>query len=164
MVQQQDVRQGHPYFMYDAIMRQPEAMEEMLTKHATSVQPVAAELAREAANIPGRHRHVVARRAGGRALVSQVRRGRAGRRGAPLIRVLRLPPTPELGRWRDRYQPPGHQDILFPGAGNSEEQRGLYRCRHFHGSRSAHRRGRHATANCAAGSVLRHSPSATPPA
>ena len=47
MVQQQDVRQGHPYFMYDAIMRQPEAMEEMLTKHATSVQPVAAELARK---------------------------------------------------------------------------------------------------------------------
>ena len=47
MVQQQDVRQGHPYFMYDAIMRQPEAMEEMLTKHATSVQPVAAELAKK---------------------------------------------------------------------------------------------------------------------
>ena len=47
MVQQQDVRQGHPYFMYDAIMRQPEAMEEMLIKHATSVQPVAAELAKK---------------------------------------------------------------------------------------------------------------------
>ena len=33
--------------MYDAIMRQPEAMEEMLVKHATSVQPVAAELAKK---------------------------------------------------------------------------------------------------------------------
>ena len=47
MAQQQDVRQGHPYFMYDAIMRQPEAMDEMLVKHATSVQPVAAELAKK---------------------------------------------------------------------------------------------------------------------
>ena len=44
---QQDVRQGHPYFMYDAIMRQPEAMEEMLSRHANTVQPVAAELARK---------------------------------------------------------------------------------------------------------------------
>ena len=50
MAQQQDardVRQGHPYFMYDAIMRQPEAMEDMLVKHANTVQPVAAELARK---------------------------------------------------------------------------------------------------------------------
>ena len=45
MTQQQDVRQGHPYFMYDAIMRQPGALDEMLSKHATTVQPVAAELA-----------------------------------------------------------------------------------------------------------------------
>ena len=44
---QQDVRQGHPYFMYDAIVRQPQAMEEMLAKHTTTVQPVAAELARK---------------------------------------------------------------------------------------------------------------------
>lgn len=42
---QQEVRQGHPYFMYDAIMRQPETMEEMLAKHCNTVQPVAAELA-----------------------------------------------------------------------------------------------------------------------
>ena len=50
MAQQQDardVRQGHPYFMYDAIMRQPAAMEDMLVKHANTVQPVAAELARK---------------------------------------------------------------------------------------------------------------------
>ena len=46
MTQQQETRQGHPYLMYDAIMRQPEAMEEMLKKHANTVQPVAAELAR----------------------------------------------------------------------------------------------------------------------
>ena len=44
---QQEVRQGHPYLMYDAIMRQPEAAEEMLSKHANSVQPVAAELAKK---------------------------------------------------------------------------------------------------------------------
>ena len=47
MTQQQDVRQGHPYFMYDAIMAQPEAMEEMLSKHANTVHPVAAELAKK---------------------------------------------------------------------------------------------------------------------
>ena len=33
--------------MYDAIMRQPEALEEMLSKHSNAVQPVAAELARK---------------------------------------------------------------------------------------------------------------------
>ena len=44
---QQELRQGHPYLMYDAIMRQPEALEEMLTKHANTVQPLAAELARK---------------------------------------------------------------------------------------------------------------------
>ena len=44
---QQEVRQGHPYLMYDAIMRQPEAMEDMLTKHSNSVQAVAAELAKK---------------------------------------------------------------------------------------------------------------------
>ena len=47
MTQQQEVRQGHPYWMYDAIMRQPEAMDEMLAKHANTVQPVASELARK---------------------------------------------------------------------------------------------------------------------
>ncbi len=47
MTQQQDVRQGHPYLMYDAIMRQPQAMEEMLAKHTNTVQPVAAELAKK---------------------------------------------------------------------------------------------------------------------
>ena len=44
---QQDVRRGHPYFMYDGIIRQPDAMAEMLDKHASGVQPVAAELARK---------------------------------------------------------------------------------------------------------------------
>ena len=44
---QQEARQGHPYLMYDAIMRQPEATEEMLSKHTNSVQPVAAELAKK---------------------------------------------------------------------------------------------------------------------
>ena len=45
--QPQEVRQGHPFWMYEAIMRQPAAMDEMLSKHAGAVQPVAAELARK---------------------------------------------------------------------------------------------------------------------
>ena len=47
MVQRQEVRQGHPYFMYEAIMSQPEALEEMLTKHSNTVHPLAAELAKK---------------------------------------------------------------------------------------------------------------------
>ena len=42
MTQQQEVRQGHPYFMYDAILSQPQAVGEMLRKHATQAQEVAA--------------------------------------------------------------------------------------------------------------------------
>ena len=44
---QQDARRGHPYFMYDAIVRQPDAMAEMLADHSNQVQPVAAELAKK---------------------------------------------------------------------------------------------------------------------
>ncbi len=47
MVQRQEERQGHPYFMYEAIMGQPEALEEMLTKHSNTVHPLAAELAKK---------------------------------------------------------------------------------------------------------------------
>lgn len=42
---QQEIRQEHPYFMYEAIMSQPDALAEMLVKHGNSVQPVAAALA-----------------------------------------------------------------------------------------------------------------------
>ena len=45
MTQEQEVRRDHPYFMYDAIRYQPQAVEEMLRKHGTSVQQVAADLA-----------------------------------------------------------------------------------------------------------------------
>jgi glucosamine--fructose-6-phosphate aminotransferase (isomerizing) len=45
MTQGPEVRRQHPYFMYDAIQRQPLAMEEMLRKHATRAQEVAAEIA-----------------------------------------------------------------------------------------------------------------------
>jgi glucosamine--fructose-6-phosphate aminotransferase (isomerizing) len=45
MTQEREVRRQHPYFMYDAIQRQPQAMEEMLRKHATRAQEVAAEIA-----------------------------------------------------------------------------------------------------------------------
>ena len=45
MTQQPEVRQGHPYFMYDAILRQPEAIAEMLGKHTASAREVAAALA-----------------------------------------------------------------------------------------------------------------------
>ena len=43
---QQQTRTGHPYFMYDAIVEQPAVMEEMLVKHADTVEQVAAELSR----------------------------------------------------------------------------------------------------------------------
>ena len=41
MSQQQEVRQGHPYFMYDAIMAQPEAIQAMLRQHPAQAQEVA---------------------------------------------------------------------------------------------------------------------------
>jgi glucosamine--fructose-6-phosphate aminotransferase (isomerizing) len=47
MTQQQEVRQGHPYFMHDAILNQPQAMEDMLRKHATQAQEVAATIAKK---------------------------------------------------------------------------------------------------------------------
>ncbi len=34
MTLQQEIRQAHPYFMYDAIVNQPEAMAQMLDRHA----------------------------------------------------------------------------------------------------------------------------------
>ena len=43
---QQQPRTGHPYHMYDAIQRQPQAMAEMLTKHAERVTEVAAKIGR----------------------------------------------------------------------------------------------------------------------
>ena len=45
MTQQPEVRQGHPYFMYDAVLGQPEAIAEMLGKHSDSAREVAAALA-----------------------------------------------------------------------------------------------------------------------
>ena len=47
MTQQPEIRQGHPYFMFDAIQSQPQAMEDMLRKHGTTVQGVAANVARK---------------------------------------------------------------------------------------------------------------------
>ena len=41
MNQQQDIRQAHPYFMYDAIMAQPEAAQAMLRQHPAQAQNVA---------------------------------------------------------------------------------------------------------------------------
>ncbi|MDE2845067.1 MAG: SIS domain-containing protein [Chloroflexota bacterium] len=41
----QETRQGHPYFMYDAIAGQPEAMALMLERHAHAAAEVAAQLA-----------------------------------------------------------------------------------------------------------------------
>ena len=46
MTQEREVRTGHPYFMYDAIHSQPQAIQDMLRKHGTRVQEVAAELAK----------------------------------------------------------------------------------------------------------------------
>ena len=47
MTQQQEVRQRHPYFMHDAILNQPQAMGDMLRKHATSVQDVAGTIVKK---------------------------------------------------------------------------------------------------------------------
>ena len=47
MTQEREVRRKHPYFMYDAIQRQPQAVEEMLRKHTTRAQEVAAAVARK---------------------------------------------------------------------------------------------------------------------
>ena len=44
---QQEARTGHPYFMYEAIMEQPAAMEAVLGKLSARVPAVAAELARK---------------------------------------------------------------------------------------------------------------------
>ncbi len=45
MTQQQEIRQAHPYFMYDAIIGQPEAMATMLDRHAATARDVATVLA-----------------------------------------------------------------------------------------------------------------------
>ena len=47
MTQGQKIRGEPPYFMYDAIQYQPQAVEEMLRKHGTSAQRVAANVARK---------------------------------------------------------------------------------------------------------------------
>ena len=53
MTQGQEIRTGHPYFMYDAIHDQPRAVAEMLRKHGLGVQQAAA-------NVAGKRRlHVV---------------------------------------------------------------------------------------------------------
>ena len=44
MTLQQEARQGHPYFMYDAITGQPEAMVRMQKQHAAAAREVAATL------------------------------------------------------------------------------------------------------------------------
>jgi glucosamine--fructose-6-phosphate aminotransferase (isomerizing) len=44
---QQEVRREHPYFMYDAIMQQPEAVEETLRNHAPLAHDIAATLAKK---------------------------------------------------------------------------------------------------------------------
>lgn len=44
MTQGQEIRQEHPYFMHDAILSQPQALAEMLRKHATQAHELAATL------------------------------------------------------------------------------------------------------------------------
>ncbi len=45
MTLQQEIRQGHPYFMHDAITGQPQAMAAMLEQHSAAAREVAATLA-----------------------------------------------------------------------------------------------------------------------
>ena len=44
MTQQAEIRQGHPYFMHDAILGQPEAVSEMLGRHEAATRELAAAL------------------------------------------------------------------------------------------------------------------------
>ena len=45
MTQQQEIREGHPYFMYDAITGQPGAIQAMLREHIGDVEEVASVIA-----------------------------------------------------------------------------------------------------------------------
>ena len=45
MTQQQEIRSGHPYFMYDAMHQQPEAITRMLETHSQQAKEVASRLA-----------------------------------------------------------------------------------------------------------------------
>ena len=47
MTEQRAIRTGHPYFMFDAIMGQPRAVAEMLRRHATAAQEVAATIVKK---------------------------------------------------------------------------------------------------------------------
>lgn len=47
MTQRRETRQEHPYFMYDAIVRQPAAIEEALRRHSAQTQELAAALLRK---------------------------------------------------------------------------------------------------------------------
>ncbi len=45
MTQPQEIREGHPYFMYDAIAGQPVAIQAMLREHTANVEEVASVIA-----------------------------------------------------------------------------------------------------------------------
>ena len=45
MTQQQEIREGHPYFMYDAITGQPTAIQAVLREHTADVEEVASVIA-----------------------------------------------------------------------------------------------------------------------
>jgi glutamine---fructose-6-phosphate transaminase (isomerizing) len=47
MTQEQQIRTQHPYFMYDAIMRQPEAIAETLRKHSAQAQELASMIVKK---------------------------------------------------------------------------------------------------------------------
>ena len=51
MTQGQEIRREHPYFMYDGVHYQLQAVEEMPRKHGTSVKQAAANVAKNGACI-----------------------------------------------------------------------------------------------------------------
>ena len=136
-------------------MGQPEAMEEMLTKHSNTVHPLAAELAKK------RRVYIVGIGTSWHAALvaghwfPQVRGGWPSHRGVALLRVLRLPATAGRKRRSHRHQPPWHQNVLVPGAGDGQEQWGLHHCHNVHRPRPTHRGCRRATADGGAGAVRR---------
>ena len=59
---QPDVRTAHPYYMYDAVHQQPEAVTAMLQSHSVGAREAATQLGGQTPPFPRRHRHLVARR------------------------------------------------------------------------------------------------------
>ena len=137
MTQQPEIRQEHPYFMYDAIIGQPEAMAAMLDRHAAAAREVAAALATR------RNIYIVGIGTSWHAVLVAEHWFR--RFAGPNIQVqgwhsfefLRLPAAPGSRGRGNHHQPPGYQDLLLPGFGVGQGKGRIHRRRNLHRPRPA---------------------------